>query len=152
MRYLPNYFRKHQLEKMFFCFPDPHFKVKNHRRRIISLALLNDYAYFLKPGGRLYTITGGASYSVRSQSTKMFSVLLIFLHTCIHTYIQLVSKLSNNQIFISMYGSDLLLVFFKRTSTIDGVYNTDNALGPPMYLTRVPLNSIYATGRNSERD
>ena len=58
MRYLPNYFRKGQLEKIFFCFPDPHFKAKNHRRRIISLALLSDYAHFLRPGGRLYTITG----------------------------------------------------------------------------------------------
>ena len=27
MRYLPNYFGKGQLEKMFFLFPDPHFKV-----------------------------------------------------------------------------------------------------------------------------
>lgn len=57
MRYLPNYFKKHQLEKIFFCFPDPHFKAKNHRRRIVSYALLSEYAYILKPGGRLYTIT-----------------------------------------------------------------------------------------------
>jgi tRNA (guanine-N7-)-methyltransferase len=35
MKYLPNYFEKGQLEKMFFLFPDPHFKEKNHRRRII---------------------------------------------------------------------------------------------------------------------
>lgn len=27
MRYLPNYFAKGQLHKMFFLFPDPHFKV-----------------------------------------------------------------------------------------------------------------------------
>jgi Putative methyltransferase len=27
MRYLPNYFAKGQLQKMFFLFPDPHFKV-----------------------------------------------------------------------------------------------------------------------------
>ena len=26
MKYLPNFFRKGQLEKMFFLFPDPHFK------------------------------------------------------------------------------------------------------------------------------
>jgi tRNA (guanine-N7-)-methyltransferase len=44
MKYLPNYFEKGQLEKMFFLFPDPHFKEKNHRRRIISTALLAEYA------------------------------------------------------------------------------------------------------------
>lgn len=36
MRYLPNYFAKAQLSKMFFLFPDPHFKKSNHRRRIIK--------------------------------------------------------------------------------------------------------------------
>jgi len=36
MKYLPNFFEKNQLEAMFFCFPDPHFKAKNWRRRIIS--------------------------------------------------------------------------------------------------------------------
>ena len=35
MKYLPRYFGKGQLTKMFFCFPDPHFKRANHRRRII---------------------------------------------------------------------------------------------------------------------
>ncbi|KAL0312978.1 UNVERIFIED_CONTAM: tRNA (guanine-N(7)-)-methyltransferase [Sesamum radiatum] len=33
MKYIPNYFEKGQLTKMFFLFPDPHFKEKNHRRR-----------------------------------------------------------------------------------------------------------------------
>ena len=27
MKFLPHYFRKGQLEKLFFLFPDPHFKV-----------------------------------------------------------------------------------------------------------------------------
>lgn len=58
MRYLPNFFYKEQLEKIFFCFPDPHFKTKNHRRRIVSDILLSEYAYVLAPGGRLYTVTG----------------------------------------------------------------------------------------------
>ena len=57
MRYLPNFFHKGQLHKIFFCFPDPHFKAKNHRRRIISTVLLSEYAHFLIPDGRLYTIT-----------------------------------------------------------------------------------------------
>ena len=35
MRYFPNFFAKGQLEKIFFCFPDPHFKAKNHRRRYV---------------------------------------------------------------------------------------------------------------------
>jgi tRNA (guanine-N7-)-methyltransferase len=57
MRYLPNYFTKGQLSKLFICFPDPHFKAKNHRRRIVSFPLLTEYAYFIRPGGRLYLIT-----------------------------------------------------------------------------------------------
>lgn len=35
MKYLPNYIAKHQLEKIFICFPDPHFKKRNWRRRIV---------------------------------------------------------------------------------------------------------------------
>mmetsp|Transcript_48312 Transcript_48312/g.151879 ORF Transcript_48312/g.151879 Transcript_48312/m.151879 type:complete len:327 (-) Transcript_48312:111-1091(-) len=57
MKFLPNYFRKGQLDKMFFCFPDPHFKRKNVRRRIISDGLLSIYAYVLAPGGLLYHAT-----------------------------------------------------------------------------------------------
>jgi tRNA (guanine-N7-)-methyltransferase len=64
MRYLPNFFEKNQLEKIFICFPDPHFKTKNFRRRIISTALLTEYAYFLKPGGLLYTATGFVFFCV----------------------------------------------------------------------------------------
>lgn len=36
---------------------DPHFKTVNHRRRIIQMSLLAEYAYCLAPGGILYTIT-----------------------------------------------------------------------------------------------
>lgn len=57
MKYIPNYFEKSQLTKMFFLFPDPHFKEKNHRRRVISPHLLDEYAYVLKVGGIIYTIT-----------------------------------------------------------------------------------------------
>ncbi|CAH9089971.1 unnamed protein product [Cuscuta europaea] len=57
MKYIPNYFGKAQLKKMFFLFPDPHFKEKNHRRRVISPHLLDEYAYVLAIGGIIYTIT-----------------------------------------------------------------------------------------------
>ncbi|KAI3468979.1 hypothetical protein Pfo_025642 [Paulownia fortunei] len=57
MKYIPNYFEKGQLTKMFFLFPDPHFKEKNHRRRVISPHLLDEYAYVLRVGGIIYTIT-----------------------------------------------------------------------------------------------
>ena len=57
MKYLPNFFPKSSIHKLFFCFPDPHFKRKNHTRRIISERLLTEYAYILKPGCRLYCIT-----------------------------------------------------------------------------------------------
>ncbi|CAG0896464.1 unnamed protein product [Cyprideis torosa] len=57
MKYLPNFFNKGQLSKMFFLFPDPHFKKAKHKWRIISPQLLAEYAYFLKEGGFLYTVT-----------------------------------------------------------------------------------------------
>ncbi|KFH03289.1 tRNA -methyltransferase family protein [Toxoplasma gondii VAND] len=57
MKFLVNYFRKGQLTKMFFCFPDPHFKRSNWRRRIINTPVLSLYAYVLRPGGLLYTVT-----------------------------------------------------------------------------------------------
>ncbi|KAJ5078155.1 tRNA (guanine-n(7)-)-methyltransferase [Anaeramoeba ignava] len=57
MRTLPNFFEKAQLSKMFFLFPDPHFKRKKYKWRIISPQLLAEYAYLLKKGGIIYTIT-----------------------------------------------------------------------------------------------
>lgn len=57
MKFLPNFFEKGQLEKIFFCFPDPHFKSKKHKARIVTTTLCSEYAYVLKPGGIVYTIT-----------------------------------------------------------------------------------------------
>ncbi|KRZ15008.1 tRNA (guanine-N(7)-)-methyltransferase [Trichinella zimbabwensis] len=47
MKSLPLYFKKGQLKKMFFLFPDPHFKKSKQKWRIISNTLLAEYAYFL---------------------------------------------------------------------------------------------------------
>lgn len=56
-RHLTHLFAKGSLGKLFFLFPDPHFKAKNFRRRIVTPSLCADYAYLLKPDGRLYTVT-----------------------------------------------------------------------------------------------
>ncbi|XP_044299235.1 tRNA (guanine-N(7)-)-methyltransferase [Varanus komodoensis] len=57
MKHLPNFFHKGQLCKMFFLFPDPHFKKTKHKWRIISSTLLAEYAYVLREQGLVYTIT-----------------------------------------------------------------------------------------------
>ncbi|XP_076054977.1 tRNA (guanine-N(7)-)-methyltransferase isoform X2 [Oratosquilla oratoria] len=57
MKYLPNFFEKGQLNKIFFLFPDPHFKKSKHKWRIINRTLLAEYAYALRVGGLVYTVT-----------------------------------------------------------------------------------------------
>jgi tRNA (guanine-N7-)-methyltransferase len=57
MKFLPNFFPKAQLSKIFLCFPDPHFKQRKHKARIVSYTLNSEYAYVLRPGGIVYTIT-----------------------------------------------------------------------------------------------
>jgi tRNA (guanine-N7-)-methyltransferase len=57
MKFLPNFFNKYQLSKIFLCFPDPHFKARKHKARIVSTTLNSEYAYVLRPGGIVYTIT-----------------------------------------------------------------------------------------------
>lgn len=56
MKYLPNYFKKGQLSKMCFLYPDPHFKKAKHKWRIINTSLLTEYAYFLREGVSLTMI------------------------------------------------------------------------------------------------
>ncbi|OCK78934.1 hypothetical protein K432DRAFT_383509 [Lepidopterella palustris CBS 459.81] len=57
MKFLPNFFAKGQLSKIFLCFPDPHFKTRKHKARIVSMTLNSEYAYVLRPGAIVYTIT-----------------------------------------------------------------------------------------------
>lgn len=57
MRYIPNYIHKGQLYKMFFLFPDPHFKKTKHKWRIINDALLAEYAYVCAIGAIVYVAT-----------------------------------------------------------------------------------------------
>ncbi|EME28142.1 tRNA (guanine-N7-)-methyltransferase [Galdieria sulphuraria] len=57
MKFLPFYFPPSSVEKFFICFPDPHFKKKKHRQRLVSLRFLSEAAYCLRPGGMIYIVT-----------------------------------------------------------------------------------------------
>jgi tRNA (guanine-N7-)-methyltransferase len=57
MKYLVNFCGRGQLSKAFILFPDPHFKRKKHKARIVTSNLLAEYAYCLRPQGRLYVAT-----------------------------------------------------------------------------------------------
>ena len=57
MKYLPNFFHKGQLTKLFFLFPDPHFKKAKHKWRIINSSILAEYAFLMEVGGTVYTAT-----------------------------------------------------------------------------------------------
>ena len=57
MKFLPNFFPRGSLKHIFLCFPDPHFKARKHKARIVSETLCAEYAYVLKAGGIVWTIT-----------------------------------------------------------------------------------------------
>ena len=57
MKFLPNFFPRGSLKHIFLCFPDPHFKARKHKARIVSETLCAEYAYVLKPGGVIWSIT-----------------------------------------------------------------------------------------------
>lgn len=45
------------MKKLFFLYPDPHFKKAKHKWRIINQNLLAEYAFILAEGGIVYTVT-----------------------------------------------------------------------------------------------
>ncbi|XP_025414832.1 tRNA (guanine-N(7)-)-methyltransferase [Sipha flava] len=57
IKYLPNFFKKGQIKKMFFLYPDPHFKKSKHKWRIINDTTLSEYAYVLAEEALVYTVT-----------------------------------------------------------------------------------------------
>lgn len=57
MKFLVNYLEKESIKKMFILFPDPHFKKKKHKARIISKSMLDIYQYVIEPNGHLYIST-----------------------------------------------------------------------------------------------
>lgn len=57
MIFLPNYIFKESIEKIFILFPDPHFKKKKQKARIVSYQTTHIFDYLLKDNGRVYIST-----------------------------------------------------------------------------------------------
>jgi tRNA (guanine-N7-)-methyltransferase len=55
--FLPNIFGEDQLSKIFILFPDPHFKKRKQKGRVVCRQMLDVYVYILRSGGRLYIST-----------------------------------------------------------------------------------------------
>lgn len=55
--FLPNFFAGNSIEKIFILFPDPQFKKKKHKARIVCLQMIPMYHFLLKMNGRIYIST-----------------------------------------------------------------------------------------------
>ncbi|KAM0674131.1 tRNA (guanine-N(7)-)-methyltransferase (tRNA(m7G46)-methyltransferase) [Gurleya vavrai] len=57
MIFLQNFFDKNTLEKIFILFPDPHFKNRKKKARIVCKQMVHIYSYVLKINGKIYIST-----------------------------------------------------------------------------------------------
>lgn len=62
MRTLMRYIPPHSIERMFILFPDPHFKTRKAKWRIISPQLMDEYAFITKSGAAFYLVTDVQTY------------------------------------------------------------------------------------------
>jgi len=114
MKYLPCFFEKGQLTKIFFLFPDPHFKKSKHKWRIINETLLAEYAYVMQEGVMMPIEICIVLY-------KIYSSFFLFQGPRLHNY--------GRQGFTRMDGSSPLSTsFVPKTDTgrtgISGGYNS----------------------------
>lgn len=55
--FLPNFFARGSLKKIFVLFPDPHYKKRKQKGRIICRQTMQIFKYLLENGGHLYVST-----------------------------------------------------------------------------------------------
>lgn len=55
--FLPNYFQKGSLSKIFILFPDPHFKKPKQKARIVCRQMMGVFRYLLSADGQVYIST-----------------------------------------------------------------------------------------------
>ncbi|KAI5150216.1 tRNA (guanine-N7-)-methyltransferase [Enteropsectra breve] len=55
--FLPNYFQPKSLSKIFILFPDPHFKKRKQKGRVVCRQMMQVYKFLLKDDGEIYIST-----------------------------------------------------------------------------------------------
>lgn len=55
--FLPNIFMKKSLDKILILFPDPHFKKRKQKGRVVCRQTINIYEYLLQDEGKFYIST-----------------------------------------------------------------------------------------------
>lgn len=55
--FLPNYFEAASLRKIFILFPDPHFKKRKQKGRVVCRQTVGIFRYLLGEGGKVYVST-----------------------------------------------------------------------------------------------
>jgi tRNA (guanine-N7-)-methyltransferase len=121
MKHLPNYFRKAQLNRLFFCFPDPHFKPHNHRRRIVNRQLLSEYAYVLRDGGMLYTITDVEELAIWMKSKGCEHALFELLsdaETASDPCVHLIRSSTEEGMKVARNGGDMHVAVFRSSACV----------------------------------
>lgn len=62
MLFLQNFFEQNSLKKIFVLFPDPHFKKKKQKARIICKQMLDIFSFVLEMHGHVYVSTDVEEY------------------------------------------------------------------------------------------
>lgn len=59
---LDKFFEPHSLDRIYINFPDPWFKKRHLKKRIVNPDMVVKYAELLKPNGKLYFVTDNEDY------------------------------------------------------------------------------------------
>lgn len=111
MKYLPNFFFKSQLSKMFFLYPDPHFKKSKHKWRIINQALLTEYSYVLRKGVSKHLLSS-SSYIMTKLIKSYFQGLIYTITDVQDLHEWMVKHLDDHELYERVTGEDLVFIFF----------------------------------------
>jgi tRNA (guanine-N7-)-methyltransferase len=147
MRSLQQFFFKGQLTKLCFCFPDPHFQAHTHRRRVISRGLLATYAYVLREGGLLYTVTDVIDlheWHVRHiEEHPLFERLRAEEETPEHDpVVAAITRRTDESVKVAKVQGDVFVAVFRRIA--DGAVGASGAAASPSSALQAARQSAAA--------